>query len=162
MGESREVRPRPSSQTVGASAVMLRIRPWVLYLLLAVIWPLAVEALVALEILLIALGHTLGASSELLEAICALLAVLAATATGRWAGRALARVGAPSRLFIVPVLWAAVATASGVFGLGAADVRQVFGLVGVVGVFVFGALGFWLGIRKAWSAEEDVGAQTRI
>ncbi len=146
MDESREATPHPAAAT--GSPLKISVRPWVLYVLVAVIWPIAVEAIIAMEVFLTALGHSLGASSDLLEAACALLAVAAAALGGWLIGLALSRAGAPGGLFALPVAWAVVAVAAGAFGFGAADVRQLFGLVGVVGVFVLGAAGFWLGIRS--------------
>ncbi len=130
----------------------MKIPGWALYLLLAVFWLIAVEAVVAFEVLLIALSRDGGLVPEpwatpVFTVTGAVLAGLLAW----WLARALAGAGAPSRLWVVPAIWAVVAALPSLFGFGIAGQRSVYGLVGVLGTFVLSAIGFWLGM---WSVRE--------
>ncbi len=135
-----------------------RVRPWVVYMLLAIAWPVFLQALIVVPSLVIGVGETTGVwISGLGIAIEAVTPVMVGLLAW-WGGSTLARAGAPRRLWIVPLVWAAMAAIPTGFAFAVADSRSLLGLWGVAGTFVLGALGFWLGTtRRPASAASDRG-----
>jgi hypothetical protein len=134
----------------------LAVPAWVIYVLAALLWPLL------LQLLIIIPGTALGLGGRLFGAISSIAIPLIVFFVSAWIGRGGRRVGAPERLWIVPVVWAVIATAFSLFGFLLSDTPQVLGLFGVLGTYVLGALGFWLGIRAKGHKPEHPGEQSII
>jgi hypothetical protein len=155
----------PRSDHTETDESILRVRPWVVYVLFAIAWPVFLQALIIVPSLMIGVGETTGVwISGLGTAIEALTPVIVGLLAW-WGGSKLARAGAPRRLWIVPCVWAATAAIPTGFAFAIADSRSLAGLWGVVGTVAIGALGFWWGTtRGSASAARDrgTGHQSRI
>lgn len=136
-----------------------RAPPWVVYAAMAIVWPIWCEAGVLLGGIGgdVARGAGLlpGSGSPVFVGIALVLWAVLSFAAGRFAGPL-----APRRLWVVTVAWLAVATAVALFGFALADRREVVGLLGVVGPFLVGALGFTSGQRQVAPRTADKPGQT--
>ena len=118
---------------------------WAAFVITAVVWPLL------LQLLILVPGAALSLGGTLLSRLSAVVIPLAVMLVGWWIGGRLRRAGFPAQLWLVPVGWAVVAALVALFGFFLSDTRDAFGLFGVLGSYVLGALGFWLGTVRARS-----------
>jgi hypothetical protein len=137
------VQPHGTATPQDERETAVRARPWIAYLTFALLWPIVVEAIV------LVLGSAASLGPPVLSDIAATGIPLLTGALSWWtAARLRSNARLPSRLWVVPAAWAAVAVFIAVFAFGLADQRSVFGVFGVLGSFVLGAIGFWLGYRR--------------
>jgi hypothetical protein len=116
-----------------------------LYVGAAVLWPLWCEVFVAIAGLTQSLLERFGAGVA--EATGIGLGIVTCAIASWWLGRVLGdRI--PRAVVAIPIAWLVAAGAVALFGFGIADVRQVLGLIGVLGPFLFGAIGFVVGIGR--------------
>jgi hypothetical protein len=115
---------------------------WVVFVVAALVWP------VFLEVLILVPGMVLTLADGVLARASAVVIPVIVFLVSAWIGRAAQRAHAPRKLWVVPAGWAVIAAAFSLFGYFLSDTRDLLGAIGVLGAFVLGAAGFWLGIRS--------------
>ena len=124
-----------------------RFPAWVAYVLAAVVWPLWCEIGVFAGAALGSIARTV-LPTRSAEALGIGIAIVA-WALANWALGRYLRLWLPPRVWLVTVAWLGIALVVALLAAGLADVRDLVGLLGVVGPFLSGAIGFAVGMRRS-------------
>lgn len=137
-------------------------RTWPPFVILAFVWPLAVELLLLVSGFAVAAIASLLASRAFSLRISSILTPFLCAGLAWWAGSLVRRAGGSRRLWVVPAAWAVGVAGPAVAIFGFSDVRDPFGLFGVLGSFVLGAAAFGMGVSREVPPGEDGQGESRI